>query len=483
MRLKLLLVVFFLSIGVFAWTIYERSVIPAYGDAPEDMAIFDVVDPRSLTAGDLTTHKFGQGSFSEEVANLDWRLSLMFDKGDGHFERPYKVASASSQGSNGDGLGPIYNATSCESCHMIDGRTEPLPGQGLLVRLSVPGTSDVGGPKPHPVYGGQFGDVAIPGVAAEGRVDVRYIEIEGTYGDGTPYTLLQPEITLTELAYGPLGSDTMMSFRAPLSMFGLGLIEAIADETLLELADPEDADGDGISGRTNMVWDHEAERVAIGRFGWKAEQPTIRTQSADAAHNDIGVTSPIFPRQTCTDTQALCAAAIEGRMTVDDRHDEGEFTDEMLEEMRAYLAFLAVPARGHLDHPAVNRGEELFASMGCAACHTTEMQTGNDHKWRRLRNKTIRPYTDFLLHDMGPGLADNRPSYTADGREWRTAPLWGIGLLETVNGHTRLLHDGRARNFPEAILWHGGEAEAAKEAFRLAPAADRGAIITFLKSL
>ncbi|MEM9147266.1 MAG: di-heme oxidoredictase family protein [Pseudomonadota bacterium] len=476
--MKLLVGVLVLCLAVFGWKLHGHVMVSAYGDAPEEMVIFEQVDPRSLSAGDLTTYRFDHNGFSQEVANLDWKVRLLFDEGDGHFERPYKIATASSQGSDADGLGPIYNAASCETCHQTDGRTEPIPGQGLLVRVSVPGTNAVGGPKPHPVYGGQFGDVGIPGVPAEGQVEVSYSEIEGKYGDGTPYTLFKPEVQLLDLAYGPLGPGTMLSARAPLSMFGLGLVEALDDETLLAMADPEDADGDGISGRPNMVWNHEAKEVAIGRFGWKAEQPTIRTQSADAAHNDMGVSSPIFPSQTCMNAQNACRTAMHG-----DNIDTQEFSDKQLEEMRAYLAFLAVPGRGHLNHPAVMRGEELFASIGCASCHVTEMVTGGDHKWRRLRHKTIRPYTDFLLHDMGPGLADNRPSFTADGQEWRTAPLWGIGLLETVNGHTRLLHDGRARTFEEAILWHGGEAERAKEAFRLAPKSDRDAIVTFLKSL
>jgi len=459
--------------------IHDRFVIPAYGDDPEALAPLRAADPRSLSGDDLTSLRSDDMAFAELVANLDWRLNVMFDEGDGHFERPFRAADESSYGSNADGLGPVYNAASCESCHMSDGRTEPLPGQGLLVRLSVPGQSETGGPKPHPVYGGQFGDVAVPGVPPEGTVEIEYEEVPGRYGDGTLYTLLKPRIALDNLAHGPLGEETMLSARAPLSVFGLGLLEAISEETLRDWADPDDADGDGISGRINMVWDAEAQALRPGRFGWKAEQPTLVGQAAGAAHNDMGVSSVLHPAQPCTAAQAECRAARTGA----DPEIPHEISRQALEELRAYLAFLSVPARGHLDEPTVQRGETLFAEIGCASCHKPQAVTGDDHEWRRLRDKTIQPFTDLLLHDMGEGLSDGRPSFAAEGREWRTAPLWGIGLLERVNGHMRLLHDGRARGLAEAILWHGGEAEAARERFRLMQAEERAAILDYLRSL
>lgn len=479
LRLGVLGALLLITGGMFGKQLFDKYYIPAYGDNPKALADIAAADPRALSADDLTTLRNDDGAFAEEVANLDWRLSLLFDEGDGVFERPFRAATEASYGSNADGLGPIYNAESCETCHFSDGRTEPLPGQGLLVRLSVPGQNANGGAKPHPIYGGQFGDVAIEGVAPEGYVDITYEEIPGTYGDGTAYTLLKPTITPSGLTQGPLGDDAMTSARAPLAMHGLGLLEAISEETLEAWADPDDTDGDGISGKINRVWDAQFQTMRPGRFGWKAETPSIITQSGDAAHNDMGVSSPYFQGQTCMAPQADCVAARDGG----DPEQPHEMTAQQLDFLHAYLAFLAVPARGHLDDPQVMQGEELFADIGCASCHKPVAVTGDDHKFRRLRDKKIQPFTDLLLHDMGEGLSDHRPSFAAEGNEWRTAPLWGIGLLERVNGHTRLLHDGRARGFEEAILWHGGEAEGAKESFRSLSAADREALVKFLKSL
>lgn len=477
LRLAALMVLLTGSVTALGSTVYKRLVIPAYGNNPAALDFMAKAQPKALSADDLTSFRYDEEAYTQEVANLDWRLSFMFEEGDGHLERAFQAATQSSLGVNNDGLGPIFNSNSCESCHQSNGRTLPVPGQGYLVRLSVPGTDEHGGPKPHPSYGGQFGDLSVSDVPAEGTVIVKYEEIQGKYGDGTPYTLLKPEITFKDLAYGPIGYSTMLSARSPLSLYGLGLLEAIDDETLLAWADPDDEDGDGISGRVNRVWDIEKKQVSIGRFGWKAEQPSLLTQSADAAANDMGVTTALLPSQTCTDAQAGCREALHG-----DEGSTAELDAESLKEVAAYMQFLAVPARGHLEHPDVQHGEILFKTSGCAACHTPEAETGN-HEYKRLRGKKIQAFTDLLLHDMGDGLADNRPSFDANGREWRTPPLWGLGLLETVNGHTRLLHDGRARNFAEAILWHGGEAEGSKEAFRNMPADDRQAIIKFLKSL
>ena len=478
LTMKIGLPLLVVAISALAYQSFKSFYIPAYGENPEELAYLEDADPRALLGGDLTHFKYGDVSFSEPAANLPWQLVKKFDDGDGHFERPFKEATLSSQGANSDGLGPIYNNNACESCHEADGRTTPVVGGSLLVRLSVPGENEHGGPKPHPVYGGQFGDLAVGKAAPEGRVEVLYSDVEGYYGDGERYILRKPEVVLTDLGYGPLGEETMTSARSAPSVFGVGLLEAIDDDALREWADPEDADGDGISGRLNMVWDSKDGRQAIGRFGWKAEQPTVFNQVADAASNDMGVTSPVFPNQTCMPAQTDCIEAIHGGDA-----KETEFTYAQVDEATAYLQLLSVPARGHLDEPTVQRGEKLFSDSGCTGCHKPLVVTGDDHELRRLRGQTIMPYTDLLLHDMGEGLADNRPSFEASGREWRTAPLWGIGMTETVNRHTLFLHDGRARGFAEAILWHGGEAEAAKEKFRNLPKEDRESLIKFLRSL
>ncbi|MEM7173185.1 MAG: di-heme oxidoredictase family protein [Pseudomonadota bacterium] len=475
---KIGLPVLAVSLVAFGYQAFKSYYIPAYGNKPEEMAFMSGVDPLTMLGGDLTHYKFGNGSFSEPAANLPWQLESKFDAGDGNFERPVKAASLQSQGSNADGLGPIFNNTSCESCHQADGRTEPVIGGSLLLRLSVPGTDEHGGPLPHPVYGGQLGDVAIEGVAPEAQVWIEYEEIQGYFGDGEAYSLQKPIIKLEEPGYGPFGEDTMISARGAPAIFGIGLLDAISDETLISWEDPQDSDGDGISGEVNWVYDPEAKRLAPGRFGWKSEVSTARVQTAAAAVNDMGMTNPIFPEQECSPAQHECAEAIHGGSP-----DAPEFTEAQLDELAVYIQLLAVPARGHMDNPDVLRGEEIFSQVGCVACHKSTVVTGDFHTLRRLRGQEIHPYTDLLVHDMGPGLADNRPVHNANGQEWRTSPLWGIGLTETVNGHTKFLHDGRARNLQEAILWHGGEAEYAKEAFRFLPKSDREALIKFLKSL
>ena len=468
----------FIATVIFGYHFYKSRYLPAFGNHTEESRYLEQADPRALVGGSLTHFKFGTNGFAEEAVNLPWQLSKMFDDGDGVFERPFTPASPSSQGSNADGLGPIFNNISCESCHANDGRSMPIPGIGLLVRVSVPGTDIHGGPKGHPAYGGQFGDHAVRGVAAEGTVDITYEEIQGTYGDGQPYILHKPTIHLTDLNYGPLGDDVMLSARAPIGVYGGGLLEAISDTTLQEWADEEDRDNDGISGKINIVHDMYNDQMAYGRFGWKAEASSLINQAAAAAANDMGVTSPVLPHQECTSQQQNCQNSLHGG-----DQKEPEFTLQQLLDLEAYLRFLSVPARGHLDNPIVQKGENLFTSAGCSSCHKQHVVTGNDHPMRRLRNQKIQPYTDLLLHDMGDGLADNRPSYKANGREWRTHPLWGIGMVETVNGHTMFLHDGRANGYAEAILWHGGEAEPSKEFFRNLSKKDREAMIAFLKSL
>ncbi|MEM6743800.1 MAG: di-heme oxidoredictase family protein [Pseudomonadota bacterium] len=481
LRFAVLLFLLTASAAAFGVQLWQRAYVPALGADDAAMDRIRAADPRTLLADDLSSFRYDDQAYTVEAPNLDWRLSFAFDEGDGHIERFFQTATPSSLGTNNDGLGPIYNAASCESCHQFNGRTKPLPGQGLLMRLSVPGEAENGGPKPHPVYGGQFGDVsheAMTGVKAEGAVEIVYDPVPGTYGDGTPYELRKPIYSVVGLNYGPMGDDVMVSPRAPLSLYGLGLLEAISDETLLSWADPDDLDGDGISGKVNRVHDAATGETAIGRFGWKAEQPSLIAQSADAALNDMGITTSLFPHETCMDAQAGCRAALNGA------EDDGpEFDDESLIEMAAYMQFLAVPARGHIDHPDVRRGEALFSEIGCAACHKPHAVTGQDHEYRRLRGKTVRAYTDLLLHDMGEALSDGRPSFDAEGREWRTPPLWGLGLLETVNGHVDLMHDGRARGFEEAILWHGGEAKGSRERFRAMTSVDREALVKFLKSL
>ncbi|MCV6611674.1 MAG: c-type cytochrome [Amphritea sp.] len=479
------LILLAISLAVLAYTYYQSKIKPlsGYGD---DMAAIDEInshDPRALSGGDLTHFMFGDISFETEAANLPWQLSKLFDDGDGVFERPFSEALESGFRSDADGLGPLFNQESCEGCHIADGRAAPPmePGQpleGLLFRVSIPGTDPHGGPKPHPVYGGQLADKSIPGHLPEVSVKIDHRDVVGYYADGTQYTLKAPVYSFPDQNYGPLGEDAMTSPRIAPFMIGMGLIDAITEASMLEYADPDDNNGDGISGKANRVWSIEFKKYMLGKYGWKAETPTLNHQGMDAAVNDMGVTNPLFPMENCTAHQAECKAARSGITDA-----PTELTVAQMDMVTTYLEFLAVPGRDYLDHPEVQRGEQLFNEIGCESCHRSTFVTGTEQRQKRLHNQTIHPYSDFLLHDMGPGLADHRPSFDADGYEWRTPPLWGIGMIEQVNGHTRLLHDGRARNLEEAILWHGGEAEAVKQRFKELAASDRESIIKFLKSL
>ncbi len=432
--------------------------------------------------GETSRPGINRNAFSLAAGNLSRAETRVFFFGNRLFNTNWVVAPASTEGF--DGLGPLFNRVSCSGCHLRDGRGQPPDTAdaemlSMLVRLSLPGTDPHGGPLPHPVYGDQLSDRAAPGVPPEGRAVLEWEEIEGRYADGTPYSLRKPQVTFEGLAYGPLPDDILTSPRVAPAVFGLGLLEAVPEATIRALADPQDSDGDGISGRTNEVWDLAAGETRLGRFGWKANQPSLAQQVAGAAVGDIGLSSALFPLQNCTAAQSACAAA-----PVGGRRDSGlpEIDPEFFAKLIFYQQTLAVPLARRLEDPQVQEGAALFAALGCAACHRPTLQTGA-HPVAAVADQTIHPFTDLLLHDMGPGLADGRPDFLASGSEWRTPPLWGLGLIGLVNDHDRLLHDGRARGIAEAILWHGGEAEAAKEEFRHLPAAARAALIAFLEAL
>ena len=425
--------------------------------------------------GETTRFSAGRNAFDLSAANLTNAERRVFEVGDSFFEQNWVTAPASTDAR--DGLGPTFNAQSCSSCHADDGRARPPvdesdPARGLLLRLSVPGAE---GPTDDPIYGGQLQDRAILGVPPEGSIGIRYEEMPGEYPDGAAFSLRKPTYYIRDPAFGAPSAGMMISPRIAPANIGMGLLEAIPESRILSLADPDDADGDGVSGRPNMVADARGGGLALGRFGWKAGRPTVEQQAAGAFSGDIGVTSSIFPDANCPPAQTACRAAPNG--------GEPEISDERLAKVTFYTQTLAVPAMRNADSPRVQRGAALFMNAGCAACHVPKHQTADDHPLTPARGQTIFPYTDLLLHDMGEGLADNRPDGQAGGREWRTPPLWGIGLVETVNRHTNFLHDGRARNLEEAILWHGGESEKSRGAFMSLPADDRDALIEFLNSL
>lgn len=411
-----------------------------------------------LPAGGATTIDDRSSlAYRQPAPNLDADGLELHLAGDAAFEASFVTAPAPVNG----GLGPLFNHVSCGSCHINDGRGHSAlsieRGSPALVRLSLPeGSPDVpGGAAPVPGMGTQLQDHAVFGHTPEAAVTLAWIEETATYADGVPYNLRRPALDFAPA----LPDGTMTSMRQAPPVFGLGLLEAVDESTLRELEDPGDRDGDGISGRVNLVWDVAAGEPRVGRFGHKANNPTLRQQGAGAYANDMGVSNRVFP-------------------------DDGgaiDVGDDTLDATIFYTQTLAVPARLE-GIPDADRGAEHFAAFGCASCHVATLTTG-EHPIAALAGQTIQPFTDLLLHDLGEGLADGRPDFMASGSEWRTAPLWGLGLVQTVLAGGGYLHDGRARTLEEAILWHGGEAEAAREAFRTATAGDRAALIAFLISL
>jgi CxxC motif-containing protein (DUF1111 family) len=428
-------------------------------------------------------------AFSQSSANMPFERELDFKVGNGLFRKLWVSAPSSTTAS--DGLGPLLNARACQHCHLKDGRGHPPDGSGadatsFLIRLSVPAESHpyqaaIPGyipVAPEPAYGKQLQDRSVQGFPAEGRVRIETEAFEVPLSGGEKAVLQRPVYGVADPAYGPLSPEAMISPRVASPMIGLGLIEAIPAEDILARADPEDADGDGISGRPNIVWSLDHDRPMLGRFGWKAGTPTVRQQSAEAFAADMGLSTTVLPEGfgECTTMQADCRAAEDGG-------DPVEVGDDALDRVAFYARNLSVPARRDVDDPEVLRGKQVFYESGCAACHAPKFVTHRLADRPEGSFQLVWPYSDLLLHDMGEGLADGRPEARATGTEWRTAPLWGVGLTETVSGHTRFLHDGRARSLLEAILWHGGEAQGARDRVAGMPPADRAALIRFLRSL
>ena len=427
-----------------------------------------------LSGGETTVFDASSHAFSTPAPNLSASAFEKHLEGDVEFEANFVTAPAEVN----PGLGPIYNNISCINCHSRDGRGRPPKVDekfvSMLFRLSLPKPADaIDGQPPIPVpgFGTQLNNRAIFGTAPEGKIKIDYTEQTLTTADGTRVYLRYPNYTFTE-TYQPLPENVEVSPRVAPSVFGLGLLEAIPEDTILAYADENDVDGDGISGKPNYVWDVVAQRYTLGRFGWKANQPTLLQQVAAAYHDDMGLTTSLFMTENSAGQSQLTA------------HDATpEISDEILDVVTFYVQTLAVPARRNIDDPQVKQGEVLFAKAQCASCHVPTLRTGVLAGVPSVSNQTIQPFTDMLLHDMGPDLADNRSDFRANGREWRTPPLWGIGLVRRVNGHTNFLHDGRARDLMEAILWHGGEAEASRQAVEQMSKEKRDALIAFLESL
>jgi CxxC motif-containing protein (DUF1111 family) len=429
-----------------------------------------------LAGGNATVFDVSPKAFGFPVPGLDEDSRTAFFVGHSFFIRNWVAGGPPVTRA---GLGPLFNARACSSCHANDGRGQPPePGQPLvqvLMRLSVPGVGSHRGPLPDPVYGGQIQGQAIPGVHPEADIVATYAELPGQFGDGEPFSLRQPTYSVTNLGYGPLAANALLSPRVAPAMAGMGLLEAVPESELRAIAEQQAREGNGVRGRLNSVWDIAAGKMAIGRFGWKAEQPSVFQQAAGAFNEDMGLTTPLLPQENYTNHQAAICKT-------ESPPSQPDVSAKILHDVVLYSRTLAVPARRDMTNASVLSGQKLFQQTGCAVCHAPTLHTG-DSDIPQLAHQTIHPYTDLLLHDVGDGLSDHRPVFDANGNDWRTPPLWGIGLVSTVNGHTFFLHDGRARNLTEAILWHGGEAQAAREHFRNLSKSDRDALLAFLNSL
>lgn len=448
----------------------------------------------TMQGGAATTKAIVNGdAFSHFSANLTFAEEEEFKLGNALFRKLWVSSPSSTQAS--DGLGPLFNARACQSCHLKDGRGHPPEGAAdatsMFLRLARPARTEEERTLiarhealnfPDLTYGKQLQDLAVPGLKSEGSMAISYEEVQMTLADGEVVSLRKPTYSVKDLSYGPLDADVTLSPRIAPPMIGMGLIQAIHEADILANADPDDEDGDGISGKPALVRDHRTRELKLGRFGFKAQNASVRDQSASAFVGDLGISNPDAPfhHGDCTSAQTDCFARASG---VQERLGDTEAPDPVLELVTFYSENLAVPARREPGDTKVLKGKELFYQSGCVSCHTPKFVTRRDAENKAHAFQLIWPYSDFLLHDMGEGLADGQQVGVADGREWRTQPLWGIGLTKTVNEHTFFLHDGRARNLTEAILWHGGEAEAARDAFASLDKDDRTALLAFLESL
>jgi CxxC motif-containing protein (DUF1111 family) len=486
-------------------------------DTVEEVIVDEVVENDSATehlaGGAATVPVTKTAAFSAKsfnMSNVDRKTS--FENGNFFFEQPWVQGSQSTE--SRDGIGPYFNSTACQSCHINDGRGhaafaapngvdrgDDFASMILKVSQSTVNASDQAEIEasyianvPDRVVGGQLQHRAVDGVANEADLAVSYTEVTETFADGYTVTLRKPTWHLTS-NFAPFDDGVVFSARVAPPMIGLGLLALIDEQDIYNQQDENDADGDGISGKANQVWSISEGAVALGRFGWKAGAPTLEEQTANAFFNDMGLTSKFHIEDDCNFGQADCLSAPNGTATLDlSNPDPYEVVDSTLALVAFYTNHLAVPRRRDAYSDEVQRGKDIFFQAGCESCHTQTYVTGEDDLQPELSNQTIFPYTDLLLHDMGEALADfdeaNNPvsgdvqvEFKASAREWRTPPLWGIGLTKEVDTDATFLHDGRAITIMEAILWHGGEAEEAKAFVLRLSAAERSDLLAFMNDL
>ncbi len=483
-----------LAVGAVAAVCAFSLVLNRGGPEAPAVALAVAVRP----GGDTTVAHEHQPTLVSPAANLDDEQKARFYAGKALATQPWVRAPTRTDAR--DGLGPLYNAHSCLTCHVKGGRgqttkSESEPAVATLVRVSLPGKDAHGGPIPDPIYGAQIqprstslahqladragaeqyrGD----GPVAEADTRIRWKVQPFTYPDGASIELRAPEVVLSNLGYGDIDPHARTGLRHAPSLAGVGLLELVSQADIDARVDPDDRDGDGISGRINVVWDPEVAAMRPGRFGLKANQPSVRVQVAAAFAGDMGISSALFPEQPCTSAQPRCNEEPTGNDA------EGhEISAELLDLVVFFNMSMGVPERRKPDLPLVERGREVFGQIGCESCHAPHLRTGSDPRYPHLSDQDIAPFTDLLLHDMGEGLADGREDYEATGSEWRTAPLWAVGLAQNIDAEVGFLHDGRARTLEEAVLWHGGEAASSRDGFARLNVGDRRAVLAFLRSL
>jgi CxxC motif-containing protein (DUF1111 family) len=478
--------------GPIAQAIAAGTLLDRQGPVQAGWSAGSMTQPYLRQRHDLYYSQMGPAILGENAANfVGGRRLFHTNYTTGEHIEANNGLSAPEVAVHANLAGPLYNQLACEGCHAHNNRGVAPPAgtpfDSVVVKIAGMGKDANGGNTPDPNYGKQLQNHATSGTA-EGTASFTYATVNGMFADGTPYQLTKPTTTFSNMAAGPPAN---YSVRLARPLIGMGLLEAIPEADLLAHADPSDCNNDGIKGIPNVVFDPEDGTMKIGRIGWKASKASVRMQVAEALNLDIGVTTSIYPKHDCGSAQASCLAADTGKP---------ELSDDDLNRIVTYMRTLGVPARRDLANPQVVRGEALFASIGCVNCHQPNQHTGTETPFLELQNQVIHPYSDLLLHDMGPDLADNNSQgeYLATSSMWRTPPLWTIGLCDEVatgfqmdqtlnpapnQAPCHYLHDGRASSLIEAVLWHGGEAAKVKATVLALPAADRTALVAFLKSL
>jgi len=451
-----------------------------------DVTYVDVPECYALSAGTSTVFLTSTYAYDTPADWISGANEKRFVRGD----RLYDDALTSSN-NQGGGLGPVYAGYSCGSCHRNAGRTKPTlwsdGGSGpygfssMLIYITRKNGAF------FQDYGRVLHDQAIYGVKPEGKLKVEWNYQQFEFPDGEPYELCYPTYSISEwYADSIRPEDLFCTVRIPLRHVGMGQIMAIDRNEIEALARKSNYPEYGISGRANYIVERGVKQ--LGLSGNKAQHADLTVELGFSS--DMGATNSRYPEEICEGQSQMQLGSMMGLA-----YDQLDVSTEDMENVDLYMQGLGVPARRNVNDPTVKRGEEMFYKAACHLCHTTTLHTrprgstllnGTELPW--LGTQTIHPYSDFLLHDMGSeimgvGLNDNYVSGVARGNEWRTTPLWGVGLQETVNGHTYFLHDGRARNFIEAIMWHGGEGEASKNLFKNMDKSDRDALVKFLESL